>query len=60
MMMVALIMRSWVFLMRAVAGFQSFILADDVLILANGKMMIGYFARALNATHKYLQAMGPR
>ena len=37
MMMVALIMRPWIFLMRVVGGIQCFILVDDVLILANGQ-----------------------
>ena len=60
MMMVALIMRPWIFLMRAMGGAQFFILADDVLIIATGTRMIGMFARALNATHKYLQAMGQK
>ena len=41
-------------------GAQCFILADDVLILATGKRMIGHLARGLNETHKYLQAMGAK
>ena len=60
MMMVALIMRPWIELMALVGGVQCFIFADDVLTLATGKAMIGYYARALNSTHKYLQAMGAR
>ena len=60
MMMVALIMRPWIELMALIGGIRCFIVADDVLILATGKAMIGYFAKALNCTHTYLQAMGAR
>ena len=60
MMMVALIMRPWILLMRASGGVQWLILADDVLIIATGKRMIGQFAKVLNVTHKYLQAMGAK
>ena len=60
MMMVGLIMRPWIELLAFIGGIHCFILADDVLILATGKAMVGYFAKALNCTHKYLQAMGAR
>ena len=59
-MMVALIMRPWIILTRLVGGIQCFILADDVLILAIGKEMIGRFAKALSETHRYLHTMGAR
>ena len=36
------------------------ILADDVLIIAKGKLMVSLFAKALNTTHQYLQAMGAK
>ena len=60
MAMVALIMRPWIMLMRTFTGIQSYILADDVLIVATGKQMIGHFTNALNATHDYLNRMGAR
>ena len=37
-----------------------FILADDVLILSAGTTMLGNFAKALNATHAYLHALGAK
>ena len=59
MTIVALIMKPWVILMRA-CSVTCFILADDVLIIATGANMLDRFQKALNATHKYLQAMGAR
>ena len=59
MMMVALIMRPWIELMKTV-GVACIILADDVLILAQGRWMLSLFAKAIDLTHHYLQAMGPR
>ena len=58
MAIVALIMRPWVMLMRTFIGISCDILADDVRILATGKHMAAIFAKALNATHVYLQTMG--
>ena len=60
MAMVALIMRPWIMLMRNFTGIQSYILADDVLIVATGRHMVGHFTNALNATHDYLNRMGAR
>ena len=60
MMYVALIMRPWIILMRVIPGIQVFILADDVLILATGKTMIGQLAEAINRTHQYLHEMGAK
>ena len=57
MMMAALIMRPWIIIMRT-CGAACLILAGDILIMAKGKRMMGMFAKALNATHKYLKAMG--
>ena len=59
MTMVALIMRPWIMLMRE-NGVQTYILADDVLILAKGPNMLHNFAKALNQTHDYLQQMGAK
>ena len=59
MMMVALIMRPWIILMRTI-GVACVILADDVLVLADGCEMLDQFARGLNHTHRYLQAMGAK
>ena len=39
---------------------QAFILADDVLILATGKGMIGSVAEAVDKTHAYLHSMGAK
>ena len=44
--------------MRGWDGVNCYILADDVLIIATGRQMIGRLAQALNATHEYLQTMG--
>ena len=60
MAMVALIMRPWIVLMRTFGDVRCFILADDVLILAQGQHMLGQFAKALNSTHDFLQQMGAR
>ena len=60
MMYVALIMRPWIILMRCIPGVQAFILADDVLILATGKGMIGSVAEAVDKTHAYLHSMGAK
>lgn len=60
MMMVAPIMGLWIGIMALIGGIQCFILADDLLILVAGNAMMGYYARALNCTHKYLQAVGAR
>ena len=64
MAMVALIMRPWIIMMRAVGGkandIKCFILADDVLIISTGPMMIGKLAEALNETHEYLISMGSK
>ena len=60
MAMVALIMRPWIAIMRTFVDVRCFILADDVLILALGENMLGQFAKALNATHDFLQQMGAK
>ena len=60
MVMVALIMWPWIFMMRAIPGVDCYILADDVLVLAEGVAMVGRFAEALNTTHEYLNDMGAR
>ena len=60
MTMVALIMRSWILEMRKYTGIACYILADDVLILSTGTKMASTFAKALNATHKYLHKMGAK
>ena len=60
MAMVALIMRPWIILMRSISGIKCFILADEVLILAQGQHMLGQFTKALNSTHDFLQAMGAK
>ena len=60
MVMVALIMRPWIALMRAIPGVECYILADDVLVLAEGADMVGRLRDALNITHEYLNDMGAR
>ena len=61
MMMVALIMRPWIALMRALGkAVMCYILADDVLILTKGEQMVPKLAEAINTTHLYLQRMGAK
>ena len=59
MMVVALLMRPWLVMMKMM-HIMPRVLADDVLLMAKGRDMLAQFARALNATHDYLHAMGPR
>ena len=58
MCMVALIMRPWCLLMRKSGGVRSYVLADDVLIVATGSDTASNFAKALDTTHEYLHHMG--
>ena len=44
--------------MRSVPDISCYILADDVLVWAEGELMVGNLAKALNTTHEYLQDMG--
>ena len=44
MVMLALIMRPWIVIMRAIPGVSCYILADDVLVLAEGAAMVGRLA----------------
>ena len=60
MVMVALIMRPWVILMRRIPGIACYILADDVLVWAEGELRVGRLAEALNTTHEYLEDMGAK
>ena len=60
MVMVALIMRPWIAMVRAIPGVDCYILADDVLLLAEGAAMVGRLRDALNTTHEYLNDMGAR
>ena len=60
MAIVALIMRPWIIIMRTFGGITCCILADDVLIIATGLKMVSNYAKALNATHKFLHAMGAK
>ena len=61
MVMVALIMRPWIILMRKVQGIACYILADDVLVWAEGELMVGQLTKALNTTHEeYLEGVGAK
>ena len=61
MMIVALIMRPWIGIIRALGGNVScYILADDVLVITKGKDMASKLADAINSTHLYLQRMRAR
>ena len=60
MVMVALIMRPWIAITRTIPGVSCYILADDVLVLAEGATMVGRLAEALDATHEYLNDMGAK
>lgn len=57
---VALLMRPRIIAMRGVRGVKCFILADDVLVLAQGKTMVGAAAEAINKTHEILLDMGAK
>ena len=59
MMVVALIMRLWLVMMKTMSVMPR-VLADDVLLIATGRDMLKQFAKALDATHSYLHAMGAR
>ena len=48
MAMVALIMRPWILTMRDIVDTKCFILADDVLLIAQGKQMAANFVKALD------------
>ena len=50
MQIVALLMRPWILLMRCMHVVPK-VLADDVLIVAQGRRMLAMFAHALHATH---------
>ena len=60
MMMVALIMRPWITIIMTTLGVVCWILADDLLIIAQGQRVLIIITRAINATHRYLQTMGAR
>ncbi len=59
MMMVALIMRPWLKMMNML-GVRPKVLADDVLIMAEGTHMLSKSAKALSATHQYLHDLGAK
>ena len=59
MMMTALLLRPWVMLMKARHLFPS-ILADDILLVAKGKDMLGNFSIGLHETHEYLIMVGAK
>ena len=60
MMLVALTMRPWVFLMKTVPDTKAFILADDVLVISTGINMIRNTADAIDKTHEFLHIMGSK
>ena len=60
MAMVALIMMPWILMMREIVDIKCFILADDVLLIAQGRHMAENFAKALDQTHEYLHCMGAK
>ena len=55
----ALLMRAWVVEVKAM-GVQPKVLADDVLMVAQGRSMLKKYAKALNFTHLYLQDLGAK
>ena len=59
MMVVAFVMRAWLIMMKTMSVLPR-VLADDVLLMTRGRSMLAVFARALNATHAYLHAMGAK
>ena len=60
MCMAALIMRPWIAVVKAVAVIKVYILADDVMMIANGDAMTEHLAKAINKTHAYLHDLGAR
>ena len=60
MMLVALTMRPWVFLMKTIPDTKAFILADVVLLLSTGTGMIRNTADATDKTHDFLHTMGAK
>ena len=60
MCMVALIMRPWITVMKAIPMIKAYILADDVLMMATGDLMTDHLAKAIDKTHAYLHDLGAR
>ena len=60
MMLVALTMRPWVFLMKTIPEKKAYILADDVLLLSTGTNMVRNAADAIYKTRDFLHTMGAR
>ena len=59
MSIVALLMRAWIIEMRMMEV-EAKVLADEVLMIAQGKHMLRKYAKALDYTHQYLQDMGSK
>ena len=59
MTIVALLMRAWIVEMRSKQVVAK-VLADDVLIVAQGRRMLRQFTKALDYTHQFLQDMGSK
>ena len=57
MMIVALLMRPWIFKMKE-QKVEPKVLADDVCIIAKGKAMVARLAKALEMTHEYCHDFG--
>ena len=55
----ALLMRAWIIELRT-NQVDAKVLADDVLMVANCRMLLRQFTKALDYTHQYLQDMGSR
>ena len=60
MCMVALIMRPWITVTKAVSTIKVYILADDVLMMATVDKMTGHLAKTIDKTHAYLHDLGAR
>ena len=59
MMYIALIMRPWARMQKTEGNFPK-VLADDILLVATGPLMLRKFADGLAETHQYLVDMGAR
>ena len=59
MMIAALVLRAWVQMTKEL-NLEPKVLADDVMIIARGTRMLRRLARALRATHCFLQDMGAK
>ena len=59
MMVIALMMRPWLKMVESM-GAEGRVLADDILVTAEGPAHAELFEKAYDSTHEYMQDMGAR